>query len=164
MSAVKDATATVAATNNDVSPRVVLLAGEYKNDAKIEEGSVSVNKDAFFKNLPEGVTKEMVESVAMARDEAVAALTLLTGEVAEEQLKKNKDLNSVTGTLGFGKRGDATASYTRSVVGRKSVTDPTEVTRYGSTQVRVRDFSSKPRGDLNKVRTMLKERAESLFK
>lgn len=155
---------TAVVTKEDIKGNVVTLSGDLKNLSKIENGFIEVEGDAFYKTLPEGLDEKTVKTVLSHKADVVAALTLLTGEVGEETLKKDKSMESVSAHMKFGKFGDVNTSYTRSQVGRKTPTDPTEVTRYGTTSIRVREFSGRPRGELKKVRTMLTERAEKLFK
>lgn len=140
------------------------LSERFKSELDVKDGGViETPKGLYEDTLPEDLPISVVNRVMSHNESVVAAMTQATGEIGEEVLTKNKDLDSVTSNLKMGKFGTCDVTYNRSVVGPKSVSDRTEVTRYGVTQAKVRTFAGKNSGELKKVRDSLRERAENIF-
>tara|TARA_B100000700_G_scaffold155074_1_gene172231 strand:+ start:20046 stop:20501 length:456 start_codon:yes stop_codon:yes gene_type:complete len=149
---------------SDISPNVNKLAEQFQGQMEQGEGGVlNLPAKAYEQSLPEDLSMDTVKRVKSHDEDVVAALTLATGRQGEQMMKNDKGLQSVSSSMKFGKFGDVNVQYDRAKVGPKSITDRTEVTRYGQTQARVRTFAGKPRGDLKKVRETLASNAEKLF-
>ena len=56
---------------------------------------------AYFGNLPEGLTKEVVTDVHKYNDKFIAASHVALGEMTAEAFVKNKDVDRVVGKVGF---------------------------------------------------------------
>lgn len=140
------------------------LAKRFKDESDIKDGGViETPKGLYEDTLPEDLPIDLVNKVMAHNESVVAAFTQATGDIGEETLKKNKDLDSVSANMKLGKFGTVDANYQRSVTGPKSVADRTPVTRHGVTQVKVKTFAGKNSGELKKVRDSLRERADGLF-
>lgn len=149
---------------SEISQKVTTLADHLQSQMEVKDGGVlNLPSKVYEENLPEGLSMETVKQVKSHDEDVVAALTLATGRKGEELMKADKGLGAVNSNMKFGKFGDVSVEYNRSKTGPKSVTDRTEVTRYGTTQARVRTFAGKPKGELKKVRESLASNAEKLF-
>lgn len=149
---------------SNVNQVVRKIADSMKERMDIGEGGLNtVPKEVYVEHLPEGVDMNTVESVMGHNERMTAALTLANGEYALDAMKKDKSLQKVSTTMKYGKFGEATSSLERSAEGRKSVADPTIITRYGVTSTKVKTTAGKNRGDLKKVRESLAQQAADLF-
>lgn len=149
---------------SNVTDVVRNIADTMKQKMEIGEGGLNtVPKEVYEEHLPEGVDMKTVESVMGHNERMTAALTLANGEYALDAMKKDKSLQKVSTTMKYGKFGEATSSLERSAEGRKSVADPTIITRYGVTSTKVKTTAGKNRGDLKKVRESLAQQASDLF-
>lgn len=156
---------------SEVSQRVKDLAKSLKGEMTLKDGGAFVFKDektAYENTLPEHLNMKTVDEVYKHNEDVTAALTLATGELGADALKKNKKLDGVTSELKIGKHADISVGYLRSQEQRipnfqDKSKPPEKVTRYGVTTTRIRTFAQKNKGELKKVRTQLSEQAEKLF-
>lgn len=149
---------------SDIKKEIVDLSSTLKTGMSVgDDGVIKTEAGLYEKTLPEGLDMDTVKKVYGHTEDLTAALTLATGDLGEEVLKKNKKLDSVSSELKIGKHAEINVGYLRSQQRPKSVQDRTMVTQYGVTTARVKTFAQKNRGELKKVRTMLSDRATGLF-
>jgi hypothetical protein len=58
-------------------------------------------RSSYFSCLPEGVDKEIIDKVDKYNREFIAATHRAVGETASEIMKKNKEVDTVTASVGF---------------------------------------------------------------
>lgn len=68
-----------------------------------DNGVIEVTKDAFEKTLPEGLTMETYIESHNHRDNVLAAMGKVTGEIGVEAMKTDKDLKQVTASMAIHK-------------------------------------------------------------
>ena len=154
-----------AKSGQDVSERIRTMADTIKSNAEIDDnGVITIDKEVFKKTLPDEVSEKQVKSVFNHTDDLTAAVTLATGEMGEQFVKKNKNSEKVSSTMRIGNQAKVGAEWRKSKTGPKSVQErDTQVTRFGVTRPYFRVNSDRDRGELKKVKAHLKERAENLF-
>lgn len=99
------------------------LAGAIKDSLKVEGASIKENEShqAYYGNLPEGLTKETVEEVAKYNQNFVSAAHVAVGEIAADQFNSNPELQRVDAKLGFfGKRDSVEMTVHRQKVYRNN--------------------------------------------
>jgi hypothetical protein len=86
-------------------PKIVIeLAGKYREQMKITPtGVIEAAPDIYEKNLPEGVTMDMVKKIQDHDRHAVAATRLATGEIAIPFLEENPKIDQVSVEFDGGK-------------------------------------------------------------
>ena len=102
--------------NNEKLAKHQTLANNIKSSLKCEGGSIREEEShsAYFGNLPESLTKEVVEDVAKYNGAFVSAAHVAIGELAAEAFVGDKDLERVNAKIGmFGKHDKLTASVHR---------------------------------------------------
>lgn len=100
-----------------------------------EGGNVKSSGDPFNDNLPEGITPEIVDTVASYTNQFVVEGYEALGKAGVNALKADKKLDEATGTLGLGKFGSLDT-----VTKRESTSTPPNgepVTTYGGTRLKV---------------------------
>lgn len=160
---------------NDINPRVNELAGKLKGKMTLEkDGVIGIEKGTYEETLPEELTMKTVQAVYRHNEDLVSALTLATAEMAEPAMKKDKKLEQVSSELpvegkGVRSMGAINVGYIREQ--ERTVRNPAkpdepakQVTSYGVTTARISTFGSRNRGELKKVKSLLSDRAEGLFK
>lgn len=152
--------------DDEINPQIRSIANTLKEHAEIDEstGTVSMPKGTFEQTLPEDLDMKTVKKVYGHTEDVTAALTLATGEIGEDVLKRNKKIDGISSELKIPRHLEMSASYNRHTVGPRSVTDRTPVDRYGTTSARVRTSAQNyTRADMKTVRSHLARRAEKLF-
>lgn len=155
---------------SEVKPHIKDLAKTIKAGMKLGDGgAITTEADLYERTLPEDLSMETVSKVYGHTTDVVAAMTLATGELGAEALKKNKKLDSVSSEMKIGKHADISVGYLRSKTSTvRNPADPSQppkdVTKYGVTDVRLRTYAQKNRGDLKVVRNFLSENAEKAAK
>ncbi len=150
---------------SSINPMIQKIADRMRSEMDRHDGGYNeVPKELYEEHLPEHLTMKIVEDVMGHNENMTTALVLANGQEAIERMQKEKDLQKMSTRMKYGRFGDATANFERSVEGRKSVQDPTIVTRYGSSGARLKTTAGRNRGELKKVRESLSEQAENLFK
>lgn len=79
------------------------LADSIKSGLQVE-GTVITEKEshsAYAANLPEGITKDVVNDLAKYNSKFVTAAHIAIGETAADIFKKNKSVDKVTASVGF---------------------------------------------------------------
>ena len=85
------------------------LADAIKNNT-VRDGAVITEKEtnaSYNSHLPEGVTPDTVKAISKYNSQYLKASTLAVGELAAEAFLEDKNLQSVTATIGFQAPGDA---------------------------------------------------------
>ncbi len=79
------------------------LAGSIKNNLVVENTTIKEQEShkAYYENLPEGIQKETVETIAGYNQSYVAAAHVAVGEIAADEFNKNKELERLDAQLGF---------------------------------------------------------------
>lgn len=83
------------------------LAASIKDSLEVKGTSVAEKEShgAYYSNLPEGLTKEVVEDLSKYNNAFTAAAHVAFGEVAADIFVNNADAQKVNGEIGFfGKR------------------------------------------------------------
>lgn len=107
---------------SDIKPHVIALAAKLKPGLKLGEGGVIIaDKDLYEQSLPDELTMDSVNAVYAHTENLVAGLTLATGEIAEEAMKKDKKLDSVSSELKIGKHAEINVGYLRSQQQRSAI-------------------------------------------
>lgn len=154
---------------SEVKPNIVQMANTLKEGmTAADNGVLSTESDLYKKILPEDMPSETYEKALSHMKDSVAAMTLATGELGEEILKKNKKLDSVSSELKVGNHADISVGYLRSQTTTvrnpaDSSQPPKDVTKHGVAIPRLRTKAQKNQGELKKVRAHLAERGEKLF-
>lgn len=152
-----------------ISAETIALAAALRKGATIDKKSGVVtlaDEQAFVSNLPETVTKEQAVALNKYTTQFVAAASLVTGELGNDAMKKNKELEQATLTVPTIARDKFSVSYDRSrevnVPGRNG--EPaTKKTAYGGISASFSISSVKGSGDLGKVKAQLAEAAAAAF-
>jgi hypothetical protein len=142
-----------------VSAAALLKPGITHSSNGVGESAV----DNFEKILVDDeLSMETVNKVMEALKLGTEAFVLAGGEVAQETLVANKDINDFTVSMPIGKHASVDLQYQREIERRKSVTDPTMVKVQGATSVK---FNFKPRNsaEMKRVRASLAVEATKLF-
>ncbi|WP_144106705.1 hypothetical protein [Paraburkholderia sp. BCC1886] len=162
-----------------VKPTTSELAATVRKDIKIDAktGVGTIKENWYVENLglavPEaiktkypGIENDMVPIIEGLQDHntvLAAAVGLAFGEESEHVMKKHKELERTTLDLPTTGKDGFDFVYDRT----KKVTDPTadggtKIT-HGALSVGYRTYGTKNRGELAKVKTLLKESAASVF-
>lgn len=84
----------------------------------VAEGSTIKEQEShssYFGNLPEGLDRETVESVAKYNNDFVSAAHVAIGELSADLFRNDKEIDKVQAQVGFfGKRDKITATVNRS--------------------------------------------------
>lgn len=145
--------------SNEVKEDVRALAKTLKGKISIgENGVASIDKDTYVTLLPETVSEPAVRALQGFHSELAAAATLATGELAIPYLKKNKDVGSVNLSIPMIGKDTLDVSIKR----EKVVTNPAsgeKTTTYGAATTGFSVYSTRPRGEMAKVKSHLAELA-----
>lgn len=153
-------------SDNQPSDKVRSIAEIIKSNSEVDEeqGLINVANGAYEETLPEDLTMDQVKKVYRHTEDVVAGLALANGELGENIVQNNTNVNTVSAEMKIPRHVEMHAQYNKKTTGPKSVQDRTPVDRYGTTQVRVKTLGQQPnRGEFKKVRSHLQERAEKLF-
>lgn len=146
-------------SNTEIKSDVVELSKTLKGKIKIgDNGVATIEAGTYTSLLPEGVSEDTVKKLQGFHSELAAAATLATGELAVPYLKKNKDVGSVDLSIPMVGKDTLDVSIKR----EKVVTNPTskaQTTVYGAATAGFSVYSTRPRGEMLKVKSHLAELA-----
>lgn len=91
-----------------------------KKDATIEGGTITHSADAFYADLPEGLTRESLDKAAFHMRDKIAINAHIAGELGLPLLKDNKDLTEVVATMPLGEFGTTSITINREGPGFKA--------------------------------------------
>lgn len=123
-----------------------------------DNGVATVKEGTYVELLPEGITEDTVKKLQAHNSHLVAAAALATGELAIDYLKKHKSVAAVE--LSMPTTGKDTLDIT--VKRDKQVTNPQTKeasTVYGAVTAGFSIYSTRPRGELAKVKDHLADLA-----
>ena len=154
-----------------LKPETQKIADAFAKSFKIGDvvegtATASIDKDAYVDNLPEGITKEIVEKINEYDTSVASALANTLGLAAIPEIKKNKNLDRVTVTLPtVGKDSfSATFDRERQVPSRDENNKPNGTRpSYGVVNVEHTMYGTRNRAQLANVKKMLAEKATSAF-
>lgn len=146
-------------STTEIKTDVLELSKTLKGRIKIgENGVASIEPGTYVSLLPEGVTEDNVKKLQSFHSELAAAATLATGELAVPYMKKNKDVASVDLSIPMIGKDSLDVNIKR----EKTVTNPTtkeQSTVYGAATAGFSVYSTRPRGEMAKVKSHLAELA-----
>jgi len=155
--------ATIKPEIQELSDRIgKLITIEKKND----QGVVVVQDGAYLSLLPENLTKETVEAVQEFNGKMAAASALAVGTAAIPIMKKDQNLANVTMSMPTVGKDFIGVNFQRErqVPARDENNQPAGTkTKFGSTSVEYGMYSTKSRGALLSVKTLLAEQAMAAF-
>jgi hypothetical protein len=144
---------------NEIKSDILELSKTLKGKIKIgENGVATVEEGTYVSLLPEGVTEDSARKLQNLHSELAAAATLATGELAIPYLKKNKDVASVNLSIPMIGKDSLDVNIKR----EKVVTNPQskeQSTVYGAVTAGFSVYSTRPRGEMLKVKSHLAELA-----
>jgi hypothetical protein len=157
-------TATTKAVPTPISEEVLALSAAYRKEMTIDAttGVGSVPASVYAANLPATVTVEIIEDLQKYNTQAVAALTLATGESGIESMQANKTLDNVKVVMPMVGKDSMTSYFDRS----RQVPDGDEgntKSAFGTTRTSIDNYSTGSRGDFKRVKTLLSEKAAAAF-
>lgn len=85
------------------------LADKIKSAVSSKDGIITETEShsVYHGNLPEGITKDTVESLSKYNSKFVNAAHVAIGELAAESFVANKELPAVTGKIGYFAKNDS---------------------------------------------------------
>lgn len=92
---------------NETCAKYKDLSDKIKEHLVVEGNNIKENEShsAYYENLPEGLTKKIVEEVSKYNSKFVTAAHLAVGEVAADIFMKDKSVDEVNAEIGyFGKQ------------------------------------------------------------
>lgn len=116
------------------------IAAQIIKTAHLDESAGQVvdksDEGIFFQTLPEGVTKEIVTQIrGHEKDFAVAAVSAV-GQIANDSMKKNKELDRVVGSFDLGGKETLSVAVDRSKTYQVGPADDRKsITKHGVTRV-----------------------------
>lgn len=144
---------------NEIKSDILELSKTLKGKIKIgENGVATVEEGTYIALLPEGVTEDNARKLQSFHSELAAAATLATGELAVPYMKKHKDVASVDLTIPMIGKDSLDVNIKR----EKVVTNPqtkSQSTIYGAATTGFTVYSTRPRGEMAKVKSHLAELA-----
>ena len=154
---------TVTAIKQEIIDLSNLLKKEITLDVKT--GVAVITPDTYERLLPTGITKEHVESIQQYNTDMAAAAVLTIGELSNPAMKKHKDLDRVHLSMPMVGKDMMNVSYDRSrqVPSRGEDGVAGIKTMFGAASVSIDMYATGPRGELKKIKTMLKEQAFEAF-
>lgn len=126
-----------------------------------ENGVATIKEGTYVENLPEGLTEDHVKQLQGYHSALGAAGTLALGELGVPYLKKHKEVDRIELTVPAVGKDTLDFTFDR----QKVVTVPKkdgpneEKTVYGASTFRHSEYSTRPRGELSKVKDHLYELA-----
>jgi hypothetical protein len=143
----------------EIKSDILELSKTLKGKIKIgENGVATVEEGTYVSLLPEGVTEDNARKLQSFHSELAAAATLATGELAVPYMKKHKDVVSVDLTIPMIGKDSLDVNIKR----EKTVTNPQskeQSTVYGAATAGFTVYSTRPRGEMAKVKSHLAELA-----
>jgi hypothetical protein len=150
-----------------IKPETRELTDNIKNTTQIKsDGTAIVDPETYVKNLPTGLTKEIVQDVRAYDTRFLAASALAVGELSEPVMKKHQALESVTAVFPMTGKDDMTVQYdrTRTKTTKDDAGNVTGTsTTYGAVSVAMHLHGTKNAGDFKKVKNMLTESALAAY-
>ena len=154
-----------------LKPETQKIADAFAKSLKIGEAkegvaAATIDQTAYIDNLPEGITKEIVEQLNDYDTSVASALASTLGNAAIPELKKNKNLDKITVSLPtVGKDAfNATFDRERQVPSRDENNKPNGTRpAYGIVNVEHTMYGTRNRAQMASVKKMLSEKATAAF-
>lgn len=154
-----------------LKPETQKIADAFAKSLKIGEvkegiATATIDQTAYVDNLPDGITREIVEQLNEYDTSVASALAATLGNAAIPEIKKNKNLDKVTVTLPtVGKDSfSATFDRERQVPARNEKGEPAGTRpAYGIVNVEHTMYGTRNRAQLAGVKKMLTEKATAAF-
>jgi hypothetical protein len=143
----------------EIKSDIVSLSKTLKGKITIGENGVAVvEPGTYVALLPEGISEDSVKQLQSFHSELAAAATLATGELAVPYMRKNKGVASVELSIPMVGKDALDVSIKR----EKTVINPStkeHSTVYGAATAGFTVYSTRPRGEMAKVKSHLAELA-----
>jgi len=139
-----------------------------KIDKEVVSGvaKATIPDTTYIDNLPEGITKEVVEQVQTYNTQMGSALALALGSAAIPAMKKNADISSVEVKMPVVGKDYIAVDFTkeRQVPSRDENNQPNGTkSKFGNTTVEYGMYGMTSRGQLLAVKTLLTDQAMAAF-
>ncbi len=146
-------------STTDIKEDTKELAKQLKGLIKIGENGVATIKEGTYVDmLPEGITEDDVKKLQTYNSNLVAAGALAIGEMGIDYMKKHKDVAQVELSIPMVGKDTMGLSIKRT---KNSINPQTKepITTYGAINASINTYSTKPRGELSRVKDHLAELA-----
>jgi hypothetical protein len=140
---------------SEIKKDVTDLAKVLKGKITIgDNGVATVKEGTYIELLPEGVTEDTVKALQAHNSTLVAAAALATGELGIDYMKKHKDVAAVELTIPTVGKDSLDITVKREKHGiNPSNKEP--IVSYGNVSAGFSIYSTRPRGELGKVKEHL---------
>jgi hypothetical protein len=147
-------------STTEIKSDIVSLSKTLKGKITIgDNGVATVEPGTYVALLPEGISEDNVKQLQSFHSELAAAATLATGELAVPYMKKNKTVTQVELSIPMVGKDALDVTIKR----EKTVINPTNKeqssTVYGAATAGFTVYSTRPRGEMAKVKSHLAELA-----
>jgi hypothetical protein len=142
---------------SDIKEVVKTLASSLKGDLKYEKDTHTIKSEdnVYAKHLPEELTMEIVEKVNGYDVAFVAASGMAVGEMAIEQMAKEKSVDQISAEFPMGKKNSVAHVVTRERT-FTNITDPSNpIHKFGDLASTLTVNAGRNQGELKKVRNYL---------
>lgn len=130
-----------------------------------KDGKCEVDKDVYTSNLPEGLTKETIESVNDYNSTFYPAATKAFGEVSINGMKANKGIEELKASIPLAGKNTLNLSIERETTYSGALTGKEPTTHYGTVRATVTTYSADAsRGEMKRVRDELRDAAFASLK
>jgi hypothetical protein len=149
-----------------VSPEVTALAAKLRKNITIDPatGQATLTVEDYKANLPEGVTEDTVKAVDAYNGLYLHAAALAHGEESVPVLKKHKELEATHLTANLLGRNKIEIGFKRSTETSRpgAPADEPKTVNYGVVSAKFDFASSRPRGEMARVKSHLADLAAGL--
>lgn len=143
-----------------VHAEVLDLSKVLSKDITIADGKATISKEAYVSTLPEGITKEQVETIQKHNGVFYPAVTHAFGEKAIVAMKKDKALDQLTLETPLTGHDHFDITFSRTKTFPNPATPGESVVKYGVVNAQlVTQAARANRGDMNTIRDILAEKA-----
>lgn len=143
---------------------VTELAGKIEAGLSYKEGKIEVDANTYLQTLPEGLTEEIVKQVEDHNSNFYPAATRAIGQLANKELKKDKDLQKVEATVPLFGKNKLELTVERKHVFPNPADAENPKTVFGNVKVSLITQSARAsRGVMDQVRKELQDKAFDLY-
>ncbi len=144
---------------SDIKEAVKTLSTNISKDLKYDKDShtIKAEENIYAKNLPEGLSMEVVDKVNNYDVQFVAASGLAVGEIAIQHMAKEKTVEQISAEFSMARHNSVNHVVTRERT-FTNITDPSNpIPKYGDLATKVTIQAGRNQGELKKVRNTLHE-------
>lgn len=145
------------------------LSDKIKDNLEVKDSVITEKEPhaAYYNNLPEGITKKIVDEISKYNSKFVTAAHVAVGELAADVFTKDKSIDTVEAEIGyFGKSDTINITTSREKVYQNHLAkegEPKEVTKHLVMSTSINTISAKGYG-LKAVRDSMTEEFSNMFK